>query len=188
VLTSLKQKVDHFAYTVPNFDGLLLRAKRTLIAREEEWRLGCVTISPYRINTVSPIKAKPVAENNNKGRYRLKHVTISPYRISTVSPVKAKPVAENNNKDKRKSSLAEFFSRRSPDKRATKKGPQLQVLQGAKGFRYINYQNRPHEISQNPMDAPKIRNAVFCAVILEEFVKELAAYSQEQAVLAHSEI
>ncbi|XP_062576327.1 FHF complex subunit HOOK-interacting protein 1B-like isoform X2 [Saccostrea cucullata] len=156
VLTSLKQKVDHFAYTVPNFDGLLLRAKRTLIAREEEWRLGCVTISPYRINTVSPVKARPVAENNNK--------------------------------DKRKSSLAEFFSRRSPDKRATKKGPQLQVLQGAKGFRYINYQNRPHEISQNPMDAPKIRNAVFCAVILEEFVKELAAYSQEQAVLAHSEI
>ncbi|XP_061164150.1 FHF complex subunit HOOK-interacting protein 1B-like isoform X2 [Saccostrea echinata] len=156
VLTSLKQKVDHFAYTVPNFDGLLLRAKRTLIAREEEWRLGCVTISPYRINTVSPIKPKPVAENNNK--------------------------------DKRKSSLAEFFSRRSPDKRANKKGPQLQVLQGAKGFRYINYQNKPHEISQNPMDAPKIRNAVFCAVILEEFVKELAAYSQEQAVLAHTEI
>lgn len=38
------------------------------------------------------------------------------------------------------------------------------------------------------MDSPKIRNAVFCAVILEEFVKELAAYSQEQAVLAHMEI
>lgn len=38
------------------------------------------------------------------------------------------------------------------------------------------------------MDSPKIRNAVFCAVILEEFVKELAAYSQEQAVLAQSEV
>jgi hypothetical protein len=82
--------------------------------------------------------------------------------------------------------------RRSPDKNAAlaknKKGPQLQILQGAKGFRYINYQNRPHEISENPMDSPKIRNAVFCAVILEEFVKELAAYSQEQAVLAHLEV
>ncbi|XP_056012705.1 FHF complex subunit HOOK-interacting protein 1B-like isoform X4 [Ostrea edulis] len=160
VLTSLKQKVDHFAYTVPNFDGLLLRAKRTLIAREEEWRLGCVTISPYRVNTVSPVKTKPVPENSNK--------------------------------DKKKSSLTDLLFRRSPDKRAalakSKKGPQLQILQSAKGFRYINYQNRPHEISENPMDSPKIRNAVFCAVILEEFVKELAAYSQEQAVLAHMEI
>lgn len=82
--------------------------------------------------------------------------------------------------------------RRSPVKRAdlprAKKGPQVQILQGARGFRYINYQNRPHDISENPMDSPKIRNAVFCAVILEEFVKELAAYSQEQAVLAQSEV
>lgn len=160
VLTSLKQKVDHFAYTVPSFDKLLLRAKRTLIAREEEWRLGCVTISPYRINTVSPVKPLPVPENNNK--------------------------------DKKKTSLADLLFRRSPDKRAilpkAKKGPQVQILQGARGFRYINYQNRPHDISENPMDSPKIRNAVFCAVILEEFVKELAAYSQEQAVLAQSEV
>lgn len=66
----MKQKVDHFAYTVPSFDKLLLRAKRTLIAREEEWRLGCVTISPYRINTVSPVKPPPVPENNNKGMCR----------------------------------------------------------------------------------------------------------------------
>lgn len=160
VLTSLKQKVDHFAYTVPSFDKLLLRAKRTLIAREEEWRLGCVTISPYRINTVSPVKLPPVPENNNK--------------------------------DKKKTSLADLLFRRSPDKRAilpkAKKGPQVQILQGARGFRYINYQNRPHDISENPMDSPKIRNAVFCAVILEEFVKELAAFSQEQAVLAQSEV
>lgn len=160
VLTSLKQKVDHFAYTVPSFDKLLLRAKRTLIAREEEWRLGCVTISPYRINTVSPVKPPPVPENNNK--------------------------------DKKKTSLTDLLFRRSPVKRAdlprAKKGPQVQILQGARGFRYINYQNRPHDISENPMDSPKIRNAVFCAVILEEFVKELAAYSQEQAVLAQSEV
>uniref|UniRef100_K1PX18 FHF complex subunit HOOK-interacting protein C-terminal domain-containing protein n=1 Tax=Magallana gigas TaxID=29159 RepID=K1PX18_MAGGI len=160
VLTSLKQKVDHFAYTVPSFDKLLLRAKRTLIAREEEWRLGCVTISPYRINTVSPVKPAPVPENNNK--------------------------------DKKKTSLTDLLFRRSPVKRAdlprAKKGPQVQILQGARGFRYINYQNRPHDISENPMDSPKIRNAVFCAVILEEFVKELAAYSQEQAVLAQSEV
>lgn len=94
--------------------------------------------------------------------------------------------------DKKKTSLADLLFRRSPDKRAilpkAKKGPQVQILQGARGFRYINYQNRPHDISENPMDSPKIRNAVFCAVILEEFVKELAAFSQEQAVLAQSEV
>lgn len=94
--------------------------------------------------------------------------------------------------DKKKTSLTDLLFRRSPVKRAdlprAKKGPQVQILQGARGFRYINYQNRPHDISENPMDSPKIRNAVFCAVILEEFVKELAAYSQEQAVLAQSEV
>nr|XP_022324300.1 FTS and Hook-interacting protein-like isoform X2 [Crassostrea virginica] len=160
VLTSLKQKVDHFAYTVPNFDGLLLRTKQALTVREEEWRLGRMTISPYRQNTVSPIKPPPAPENNNK--------------------------------DKKKSSITDLLFRRSPDKRTAlsrnSKGPQLQVLQGARGFRYINYQNRPPDVTENPMNSPKIRNALFCAVILEEFVKELAAYSQEQAVLAHVEV
>ena len=94
--------------------------------------------------------------------------------------------------DKKKSSITDLLFRRSPDKRTAlsrnKKGPQLQVLQGARGFRYINYQNRPPDVTENPMNSPKIRNALFCAVILEEFVKELAAYSQEQAVLAHVEV
>jgi hypothetical protein len=33
------------------------------------------------------------------------------------------------------------------------------------------------------MDSPKTRNSVYCALILDEFVKELAAICQEHAVL-----
>lgn len=65
--------------------------------------------------------------------------------------------------------------------KAGKGAPHLQIIPGGKGYRYVN--QRQQTILENPMDSPKTRNSVYCAVILDEFVKELAAICQEHAVL-----
>ena len=91
--------------------------------------------------------------------------------------------------EKKKLSLADILFKRSP--RGTKRqlpavpksagGPQLERIQGV-GYRYVS-RRLPEPRLDNPMDSPKIRNAVYCAIILDEFLKELAALSQEHSVL-----
>ena len=89
--------------------------------------------------------------------------------------------------DKRHRTLAELLFKRSPaDKKtatpAGKKGGSLELMSGNKGFRYINKKpGIPKQTSQG--ESTKTRNAIYCAIVMEEFVKELAALSQEQAVL-----
>lgn len=88
--------------------------------------------------------------------------------------------------EKRKASLTDLLFRRSPDKRQSvpqrrKGGPQIEIIQSRTGFRYIN--RHPVEPLGDPMESSKIRHAVFCALVLDEFVKELAALSQEHATL-----
>ncbi|XP_076117616.1 FHF complex subunit HOOK-interacting protein 1B-like isoform X2 [Mytilus galloprovincialis] len=154
VIASVRQKVDHCSYTIPNFEQLLLKARMTLIVREENWRHG---IDPNQI------------QNNA--------VTVS-------APPPPEPVV----KEKRKLSLTDLLFRRTPNSqrktsnyKAGKGAPQLQIIPGGKGYRYVN--QRQQNIPDNPMDSPKTRHSVYCAVILDEFVKELAAICQEHAVL-----
>lgn len=71
--------------------------------------------------------------------------------------------------------------RKNTNLKTGKGAPQLQIIPGGKGYRYVN--QRQQTILENPMDSPKTRNSVYCAVILDEFVKELAAICQEHAVL-----
>ena len=82
--------------------------------------------------------------------------------------------------------MADLLFKRSPgDKKATlppgKRGNNLEIIPGNKGFRYIN--KRPEPPKPNQGESTKTRNAVYCAIVMEEFVKELAALSQEHAVL-----
>lgn len=82
--------------------------------------------------------------------------------------------------------MTELLFRRNPnDKKVGSttggKGTKLEILAGNKGMRYIN---RKHEEKrEQQVESIKTRNAVYCAIVLEEFVKELAALTQEHAVL-----
>ena len=51
------------------------------------------------------------------------------------------------------------------------------------GYRFINRPSPPPDGSQDHMESVKTKNAVYCALVLEEFLKELAAVCQEHAVL-----
>ena len=59
----------------------------------------------------------------------------------------------------------------------------LERMPGGRGYRYINQQSPNEHFESNPMDNLKTRNAVYCAIVLEEFLKELAALAQEHSVL-----
>lgn len=76
VLTSVRQKVDSFSFTIPKFENLLLRARRTLVAREENWRLGqfdpALMQSPKTSNVVYKKTQSPTLNdiaNKAKGKF-----------------------------------------------------------------------------------------------------------------------
>ena len=102
--------------------------------------------------------------------------------------VKILTVVPNVFSDKRHRTLAELLFKRSPsDKKTTaasigRKGGNLEIMAGNKGFRYINKKPEiPKQAGQG--ETTKTRNAVYCAIVMEEFVKELAALSQEHAIV-----
>lgn len=102
-------------------------------------------------------------------------------------PVSAPP-PEPVVREKRKLSITDLLFRRGPNSQRNPtnlkgKGAQLQIIPGGKGYRYVNQRQPSVPDNRDPMDSPKTHNSVYCAVILDEFVKELAAICQEHAVL-----
>ena len=49
-------------------------------------------------------------------------------------------------------------------------------------FRFINIRDHNQPISINEWDDPKTRNIAYCAVLFNEFLKELAAITLEHSV------
>ncbi|KAL3878304.1 hypothetical protein ACJMK2_030667 [Sinanodonta woodiana] len=160
ILTVVRQKVDHFSYTVQNFEQLLLRARRTLAAREG--------LLPERGKSISPSP-------------ELIHLRT---RATTVSD-------EAPSKEKRHRTLSDLLFKRNPvdkkqetNSKKTQQQQRLEMIPG-KGFKFIN--RKMNDANDNPVESLKTRNAVYCALVLEEFIKELAALAQEHAVLSLNE-
>lgn len=49
-------------------------------------------------------------------------------------------------------------------------------------FRFINVREAPPNPAVNEWDDPKTRNIAYCAVVFNEFLKELAAITLEHSV------
>ncbi|XP_064482012.1 FHF complex subunit HOOK-interacting protein 1B-like isoform X3 [Ornithodoros turicata] len=81
--------------------------------------------------------------------------------------------------DAKRRSFSNLF-RRLGD-RASPRAPALQSIPDQRGYRYISSVSRDTE-EDLKLESIKTRHAVLCAVVLEEFLKELAAISQEHAV------
>ena len=85
--------------------------------------------------------------------------------------------------EKKRGGIGDFFRRNTPGRASLPTQSRLQFLSNKKGFRYNNRQLTPAEPQPaNDLETLKTKNAVYCALVLEEFVKELAAISQEHAV------
>ena len=75
-------------------------------------------------------------------------------------------------------------TKQPPKGRGIQDGRRIQIMEDNKGIRYNNRQSPDHNSATEKMESVKTKNAVYCALVLEEFLKELAAISQEHAVLA----
>ena len=69
------------------------------------------------------------------------------------------------------------------NKKSAGRDTRLQILSDGKGIRYIN-KAVSEAAANDKLESVKTKNAVYCALVLEEFLKELAAISQEHAVLS----
>ncbi|GIX97207.1 FTS and Hook-interacting protein [Caerostris extrusa] len=61
------------------------------------------------------------------------------------------------------------------------KEPMLESISDGQGYRYVS-KPTPYSL-EGEMESVKAKNAIFCAVVLEEFLKELAAIAQEHSII-----
>ncbi|XP_059145478.1 FHF complex subunit HOOK-interacting protein 1B-like isoform X2 [Physella acuta] len=168
VLSSLRQKLDSFSLSVKQFDMMVVNARQNLVQREDQlfhfFEQGVLGIPPTLLMMPQGVKTRADT-------------------IGALVPAK----------DKKKVTLSELFFRRSPGKGklvAGSKHHQLQRVQvgGTAAYRYISPQDYAgsgdrSSIGDSYGQSLTTWNAVYCALILDEFLKELAALSQEHSVL-----
>jgi len=180
VLHTLKQKLDHFSYSVDNFEDLLGKSKRFLRLRELESGIqsghsrkmtpGSRTPrgSTAPVNTSIP-KVTPEKENS---------------RFRSLADLFRSASSRKVDKDQKRSQIQIQMQQRRQD--------QLQATHDGQGFRYFSRQSpvsNSDSLDNDPIfnemtraEATKLKNAVFSAIVLEEFLKELAAMAQEHAL------
>ncbi|XP_055958730.1 FHF complex subunit HOOK-interacting protein 1B isoform X3 [Patella vulgata] len=167
VLSSVRHKVDTYSYAVGNFSQLLVKAKKNLYNRED---VLLINKSDRSFSNPTPTAPSPTSSK----------------LIETTS------IPDTFIKEKRRMTLTDLLFRKSSPKSGRPaslssgsggKGTQLQrvPLRGGVGYRYIN--SKHEESPDSPEGSIKTWNAVYCAIVLEEFLKELAALAQEHAVL-----
>ncbi|GBM90498.1 FTS and Hook-interacting protein [Araneus ventricosus] len=84
----------------------------------------------------------------------------------------------------RRKSLTSFLFRKSSFLRNRDnfgKEPMLESISDGQGYRYVS-KPTPYSL-EGEMESVKAKNAIFCAVVLEEFLKELAAIAQEHSII-----
>jgi len=181
VLNTLKQRLDHFSYTVDNFEDLLGKSKRFLRLRELE----------------SGIHSGAKVGGQVNSRFQPRQTINSPSNFSTPKP---SPEKESS----RFRILTDLFrsaSSRKVDKDKKRSQLQMQMQQRRQEMSEISGDGRSYRYFATPQvttesldddpifnamtraEATKLKNAVFSAIVLEEFLKELAAMAQEQALL-----
>ncbi|GAB1604479.1 FTS and Hook-interacting protein-like isoform X2 [Argonauta hians] len=164
VLSSVRHKVDHYSHAIPDFSMLVVKARQTLnlrICLHHNEPDGKTLVNRKSASPGLQLKSKSVeyASNSHKGVGR-KH--------SFFLPAAVKP--------------GQLFTKVSLQDRSTRPST-LESMPGGRGYRYINQQSPNEHFEVNPMENTRTRNAVHCAIVLEEFLKELAALSQEHSVL-----
>ncbi|XP_033631661.1 FTS and Hook-interacting protein-like isoform X1 [Asterias rubens] len=148
VLTTIRNNLDAYAATIPEFENLLVRAKEYLFMREDG-------DSVYKGRSLNESEGLDKTTRQRSGSLK-----------SSVT---------------RKSNALDLFLRRGSRRNKSISAAEKQKLSR------INEAGMALPAASAEYQSLKTRNAVYCAVILDEFLKELAAISQEHAV-AFSEL
>lgn len=197
VLSSLRQKLDSYSVTIKQFDQLVAKARYNLAQRELS--LYSHQGAPPENLLIPSTLSETCNGDSSAAQNHLSQGSNSSKTLSSLQPAK----------EKRKSSLADIF-RRSPGRDKIAAGKQrrsmslLQRIQSpdSEGYRYYNYHEETRDRfgsgsfsnsftsssgssskSMNLVQSLSTWNAVYCSVVLDEFVKELSALSLEHSLL-----
>ncbi|XP_066286499.1 FHF complex subunit HOOK-interacting protein 1B-like isoform X4 [Branchiostoma lanceolatum] len=194
ILSSVKNKVDYYSETVENFQGLVVRGRNFLSYREQvlydsesnqmilKDKKQAVGQSPSPQTTpppTQPTKPQPPPPEPSVGDGNSILEGLSELVWSMTDPF-APP--------KRRSTFSSFFSsgrNKSQQQGATvppvhyqsqrqPRPPPTKVPQATAGS--------AQQVGYTLQESHQTRNAVYCAIILTEFLKELSAIVQEHAV------
>ncbi|OXB68689.1 UNVERIFIED_CONTAM: hypothetical protein H355_004486 [Colinus virginianus] len=153
VLGSVKNKIESFAASQEDFPTLLFKAKKYLIARGKlDWADAPGVVPALR-------RSETLGETGPE---------LLPWGWAALrKPSLGELILRHTNSPTRARQAAQLALQQVRD------GPVLQALAGAALFR---------SSAEKQSEALRVKNAVYCAVIFSEFLKELAAIAQAHAV------
>ncbi|XP_050450016.1 FHIP family protein AAEL005291-like isoform X2 [Cataglyphis hispanica] len=160
VLASLKHKIDQFLSKHNNVDLLVEQARLFLISREDKIVNARKNVLEAAAQSLSVKKHSLTGESFSRGEPKRRSLTLSFTQMFKRSS-NSLGISSLTNSISQPSSMSE---------------DQLQMV--GSGYRYVKTSwESPNEVSP-------VQNIVLCAVILDEWLKELAAITQEHAIMS----
>ncbi|XP_071871462.1 FHIP family protein AGAP011705 isoform X2 [Bombus fervidus] len=163
VLASLKHKIDQFLSQHNNIDILVEQARLFLINREDKLvnaRKNALEAAAHSVSTKrNSLSGEPFSRGENK-RWSLTSSFTQMLRRSSGS---SGPGSLNNTVNQ-STGISEN---------------QLEAIGHGSGYRYYTKTSW-----ESPNEVSPVQNVVLCAVVLDEWLKELAAITQEHAIIS----
>lgn len=163
VLASLKHKIDQFLSQHNNIDILVEQARLFLINREDKLvnaRKNALEAAAHSVSTKrNSLSGEPFSRGENK-RWSL---TSSFTQMLKRSSGSSGPSSLNNTVNQ-STGISEN---------------QLEAIGHGSGYRYYTKTSW-----ESPNEVSPVQNVVLCAVVLDEWLKELAAITQEHAIIS----
>ncbi|XP_050596321.1 FHIP family protein AAEL005291-like isoform X2 [Bombus affinis] len=163
VLASLKHKIDQFLSQHNNIDILVEQARLFLINREDKLvnaRKNALEAAAHSVSTKrNSLSGEPFSRGENK-RWSLTSSFTQMLRRSSGS---SGPSSLNNTVNQ-STGISEN---------------QLEAIGHGSGYRYYTKTSW-----ESPNEVSPVQNVVLCAVVLDEWLKELAAITQEHAIIS----
>ncbi|CAF3440289.1 unnamed protein product [Rotaria sp. Silwood1] len=168
ILSNLKSKLETISQTFNDFNYLVQLAHETLYQREKTSK----EFDEIQKRARSPLRLRSKSADPGKDEEQVF------FEIQQI------PMKERISK---RSRILDFFRGRSraSERTATniKERDHSQVtLIDKTSMKFINIRDNYESIPLNEWDDPKTRNIAYCAVVFNEFLKELAAITLEHSV------
>ncbi|XP_029156019.1 UPF0518 protein AAEL005291-like isoform X2 [Nylanderia fulva] len=160
VLASLKHKIDNFLSKHNNVDLLVEQARLFLISREDKLVNARKNVLEAAAQSSSVKKHSLTGEPFSRGESKRRSLTLSFTQMFRRSS-NSLGLSSLTNSISQPSSMSE---------------DQLQMV--GSGYRYMK------SSWESPDEVSPVQNIVLCAVILDEWLKELAAITQEHAIMS----
>ncbi|CAF2092494.1 unnamed protein product [Rotaria magnacalcarata] len=168
ILSNLKSKLEVVSQTFNDFNYLVQLAHETLYQKEK----AAKDLDEIQKRTRSPTRTRSKSADPGKDEERV------------IFEIQQIPIKERVTK---RSRILDFFRGRSraserTDSNVKERDHSHVTLIDKTSMKFINVRENPQNPPTNEWDDPKTRNVAYCAVVFNQFLKELAAVTLEHSV------